>query len=401
MSPSTRRPATPALASLFGAPSAKRFLRGVWPDGIFATNRPAKALPEVFTAGALASFEALANAYAGRLQIAGARGKDHLQFSVQTPHPSWLRRIGLTVFFGDDVCPYVPGLSEWLRALEAELGAPPGIGAIRAFASAPGGGLEAHYDQGETFLVQLSGTKQLRVSENTSYPTLQFIPGKTPADDHYPEYGHGFPDTAPPGRLVTMKPGSVLYLPRGAWHRTEAGTESFSLSICVDTPNTIDLLLPHLKTLLRQSPRWRRPLFGAWSAGRAQAEAEVQSLLTELGAVAPQIDAARVLDGPDAPVRLQPTTRFQRVPNVRLKARGEVLTVTSDDRVSKIQLSKALLPAVLWLETRKAAFQFEALAANCVGPTTQEHLATMLRSLVQLEAVKVLPFQAWAAVQPG
>lgn len=348
----------------------------------------------MFLTEPLDDFESLSARYGGRIQIAGARGSDHLQFSVEAAPATWLRRIGLTVFFGDDLCPYVPGLAAWLRTLETELGAPRGIGAVRAFASAPGGGLEAHYDQGETFLVQLSGTKRLRVSENTTYPTLQFIPGKPPADEHYPEFTSGFPAKAPRGRTVTMKPGSVLYLPRGAWHRTEAGTESFSLSICVDTPNAIDVVLVQLKHVLRQSAAWRRPLFGAWNGRQGESARELSALLSQLGSLAPALDAELMIDhAMRSEAVLRPSTRLQRVPTTRLRVVREgsrrTVRVSTDEREARVLIDSALEPAAKWLERHRAAFTLGALQAR-VAPS--RHLARLVSSLIQLDALKWLPY---------
>jgi hypothetical protein len=402
---SMRHPGTPkenALESLFGKKGARKFLEGAWPDEIFSTHRRVRDLPEVFRSGPLASFEALCEVYGGRLQIAGGRGKDHNQFSVEAAPATWLRRAGLTVFFGDDLCPIVPGLGDWLRGLEAELGAPARIGAVRAFAAPPGGGLEAHYDQGETFLVQLSGSKRLRVSENTSYPMVQFIPGRVPAEEHYAEYPEGFPAAAPNGRSVTMGEGSVLYLPRGAWHRTEAGTASFSLSICVDTPNAIEVLLPALKAMLRQSPNWRRPLIGGWSGDQTQALDRLRGLLAELGEVAPRIEPQLVLDGAlhrdVASHPLRDDSRFQKVPGARLEISRDRMTIRVGDREARMIINAAVKPALRWLVIQQKCFTWSQLWA-ATAASSRGQLERCLRGLVEAEAVQWLGFSNWPTIQ--
>lgn len=69
---------------------------------------------------------------------------------------------------------------------------------------------------------------------------------------------------------VEMKPGSVLFLPRGTWHRTESEGDSMSVSIAVDTPPAVDYIVAQLRMLLLQDPRWRAPLYGAWGDDSAR-----------------------------------------------------------------------------------------------------------------------------------
>jgi len=44
----------------------------------------------------------------------------------------------------------------------------------------------------------------------------------------------------------------VLYLPRGVWHQTKAGTCSISLNITYSIPTVFDVLLTHIKQELVQ-----------------------------------------------------------------------------------------------------------------------------------------------------
>ena len=49
-----------------------------------------------------------------------------------------------------------------------------------------------------------------------------------------------------------LAPGSVLYLPRGVWHQTEAETPSVSLNITYSIPTVLDVALAHIKQDLVQ-----------------------------------------------------------------------------------------------------------------------------------------------------
>jgi hypothetical protein len=390
---------------LLGRRAARNFLDGAWPDQHFVVHRPPRQLPPIFREGPLATFDGLAQVYGGRVQVAGGRGDDHLQFTIENAPAQHLRRIGVTVFFGDDVSAYVAGAPEFLRSLETALGAPLGIGAIRTFASAPGGGLESHYDHGETFIVQLEGTKELRLARNPSYPLLQFIAGKPPVDEHYAEYTDGFPTRAPPDEVVvTLEPGSVLFIPRGMWHRTEASDSgpSYSASICIDTPAPAELLLSALRLYLRQSPDWRRPAYGAWGSQRAPEAERLRELLRELSERLPSLSAEGILDG-GAPFDLcAPTVedgrRFQRVPTTRLElGKGlRLRAIGHGGREVEIQLNRALLPVSNWLKRREGAFRFADLQ-HAHPKLERSLLTTLVQSLVAAEALRWLPFDAYDA----
>src|SRR3546814_1181467 len=85
-------------------------------------------------------------------------------------------------------------------------------------------------------------------------------------------------------RSHEMQPGSVLFLPRGTWHRTEALEPSLSLSIVVRPPVLADALLDWLQPWLLGDARWRLPLYGvAGAAGlptrSEEHTSELQSLM--------------------------------------------------------------------------------------------------------------------------
>lgn len=56
---------------------------------------------------------------------------------------------------------------------------------------------------------------------------------------------------------ITMKPGSVLFLPRGVWHKTHAETEALSLNFTFTAPSWADIMTTALRSRLLQSPHWR------------------------------------------------------------------------------------------------------------------------------------------------
>ncbi|HEX2689286.1 MAG TPA: cupin domain-containing protein [Kofleriaceae bacterium] len=54
-----------------------------------------------------------------------------------------------------------------------------------------------------------------------------------------------------------LRPGDVLYLPPGVWHRARAVGESLHVSVTVRAANLVDRVAQLLAPLL-VDPRWRR-----------------------------------------------------------------------------------------------------------------------------------------------
>jgi ribosomal protein L16 Arg81 hydroxylase len=59
-----------------------------------------------------------------------------------------------------------------------------------------------------------------------------------------------------------MQPGSVLLMPRGTWHYTEAKQDSMAMSIILSLATQIEFSLSVLKSTLLQSSEWRSPVYG-------------------------------------------------------------------------------------------------------------------------------------------
>ncbi len=185
------------------------------------------------------------------------------------------------------------------------------------------------------------------------------------------------------------------------WHRTVAGTASFSASICVDTPTMIDVLLPQLRCVLQQHARFRRPLFGAWTDGAPVVDGLsglLRDAATALEGMSPELllDAVGARSVEDLPFRAH--TPFQKVPSTRWQikpGRGKehVLTLTAwaRERVTQLGLSSALAAGARWLQKQNRAFTYaDYLAALNRVPAKEADV--LLRSLLACEAVKWLPF---------
>lgn len=267
-----------------------------------------------------------------------------------------------------------------MRQLETELGIAEGCARITAFASPRNDGVSVHFDAEEVFSVQLQGSKRFHVApvKELSYPFgMQYGPRMAAFDDLYPQASQGFPspDSAE-FETIEMRPGSVLFMPRGTWHRTRADQDSLSVSIILRPPSAAESVLHQLRALLLQDARWRRPLYGAWGddAARGAALARVRELLANLPGItmaiceqdlAPPAEAQRL-------AQIEPVTRFQRIPGAQVDAERrsgvQILKVKTWDAergertTLQLEAPPKYLPTLEWLSRSKAAFSAGELA---------------------------------------
>ena len=132
------------------------------------------------------------------------------------------------------------------------------------------------------FTVQLTGAKRWHVgaAPSVAAPTEGYILGQ-----QLPLSMAGIravKDDTP--NTVDLRPGSLLYVPRGTLHRTEAGEESWSLNLSYYRTMWLDLLETSLKRRLAGSANWRATVTGLDSQSHpaAQAQNMLPGLIAEL-----------------------------------------------------------------------------------------------------------------------
>lgn len=387
-------PPAPAGDLLAGLNADSLWARG-WPERHFAVEHALAQLPPLLQQLATQPLLALFDHYRGRMSF--GRGARSVQSLDSSAHPAHLFQMGLTVYL-HDLAPWYAEVPPLLARLERDLQLPAGCARLAAFASPRGDGLPAHFDGEDVISIQLQGSKRFDVApvDGLRWPVgPQYGPGMLPADTLYAQCAEGFPTGMPDSaESIVMRPGAVLFLPRGVWHRTEALEDSLSVSIVLRPPTLADALLEKLRPLLLAQQAWRRPLHGATGKGSAQqAEllAHAQALLNELPALIAPLDASALLRPSN---QIDDRTRFQRVPGASLALDPEPpalrLTVRARDPawIERVTLQRpvgaALAPALHWLHAREAAFD----------------LATLLREVPDLRPASGLPLLA-GLVQAG
>jgi hypothetical protein len=396
---------TPVVEGFFAELGASRFFSEYWPGTPCQEHGDPDRLHALFRSPLLADFEALAQNYRGPT-FYFAREASAMR-PIDRP-PAQLYREGRTIYFGN-VEPFIHGASEFLRGLERELGVKPGCARIGVFASPQDDGATIHYDTNDVFSIQIKGDKQFNIApvKELSYPAgTQYSQGTAPLRYHYPQMQHGFPDpSSAEYECVDMKPGTVLYMPRGMWHHTFASAESIAVSIIVNPPLAVDMILEHLKVTLLQKQEWREPVYGIWNeTPPASSKQKVASLIEELRTVTQNLDVESVVrSADDQNLRLDSideNTRFQTIPTAsfQFQKTGEdtqVTVIVTDlamgaRNTGSITVNDATRKILEWISCRRAPFSTQQLASEFNVSTSD--VCALLRILCASEVLMPLWF---------
>ena len=406
----------PILAALLSPKVTDEFLAAYWPHRPFVAHGDPARFPPVLRTEELSSTQALARRYRGSLRFTHGRKSDQM-IQIDRVDPAILFEMGLTLNF-EDIGPYVPGAPEFLRALESELGLNEGSLVMSAFASPHQDGLSCHYDAQDVISIQLIGTKRFHyapVQEVAMPYGTQYIPGGKPYDELYAQAQNGFPSNKDVKfETAAMKPGSVLFLPRGTWHYTEAGEPSLSLSITISPPTLLDCAMEQLRWLLLQDSAWREPLYGATASGamHENLRAHARRLLARLPQLVSSLSPEDLIQAP-VPVakrldQISDKTRFQRIPDAVLEVEANksprdmsVVSIRlghsdSSTRISaRLEIPAEVLAVFRWIDAQTKPFTGAEAQAAFPGLPSEE-LKKILATLTRAQFIKLFWFATLA-----
>ena len=255
-----------ALGALFSPAHAETFINDYWPKRLFFAQLDPEQLPIFFQSDALQGYESLAAVYEGQLAITH-RDDGAQMLPASKVHAAERMASRATVMF-EDIGAQIPGADEFLLQLETELGINYKSTVLSAWASASDSGVGCHYDSQDVISVHLKGQKRWEVAPATELlnPVFnQYSPGTVPRDELYSQMRSGFPSwEGLDFQTIDMVPGSILYIPRGTWHRTMATGETLAVTINLNPATGLDAALEVIKNILAQDPKWREPLYGVW-----------------------------------------------------------------------------------------------------------------------------------------
>lgn len=270
---------TPGLAALLAPRSVDDFFSQAWPGQPFVVHGSLERLHGLADVKELASVEALAKLPCRALMAQGQHLDTNHFGNIAVPPevaPSLLEA-GVTLYFNE---PQFRSRSvwRWVRTIENDLGAAGPRINPSVFFSRKGKGARMHFDSTESFVVQLSGTKEWSIAPNTQvpFPPVNYLEGGAVPDELAPWMKR--PMKAPKRvRKVVLKPGSVMYLPRGWWHATRTLEDSVHLDLLTDIPSWADLFRSEIERIFAAGAHWQTP-----AAARELGPSMVRRLFEEL-----------------------------------------------------------------------------------------------------------------------
>jgi ribosomal protein L16 Arg81 hydroxylase len=405
------------LATLLKPLTTEQFLREYWPDRCYASHGPLQRLPDILQCEVLSSFEKLARSYRGRVLFTRGRNSPYMIPAGQTS-AELLFRMGLTVYL-DDIASCMPDAGAFLATLEQDFGIQPGTARIGAFASPVTDGVAPHFDVEDVISIQLQGRKRFYVApvQEVRYPTgMQYSPGDDPIDEQYPQITGAFPECQDANfECIDMQPGSVLFMPRGTWHRTEAEAASLAVSIILKPPAAADTLLEQIRCLLLQQPRWRKPLYGAWGTGtrREQALTDATALISELPAILKSLDHSALQTALASEAQrmaaVHADSRLRRRPNARVETSTSTtqpgltevrVLVHSDESGEQVTVRMQVHPQAAaifsWLGESHCAFTLREVQQQFNLFPLDQHIA-IAQACIKAKLLRLLWFPALSA----
>lgn len=291
----------PGLAALIHPSTTSDFLAAYEAGEPFVVHHPKEALSDLRDLDFLASLDSLLNMWPHSIQAHLPDLRDEASSIDTTPKDAKkLFQNGMGLLF-NEAHRISPLLQNWLEKIRADLGiSTQTYSRCLIYATPDGKGTAAHFDQNINFVLQIHGTKiwKLASNEHVINPLTRHTMGLEPDAemDNYLE--DDLPTKMPEStQTVELKPGSVLFVPRGYWHSTEAHGEALALNFTFTAPTWIDLFTNALRSRLALSPEWRETANGVCDPNRRDdAEAYLETLLAGLKEDIPHWEASDILN---------------------------------------------------------------------------------------------------------
>jgi len=281
------RPRTSALRALVSPLQEDVFLRDYFPQRLHVSHGPLGRFARLLDVDQLKDAESVARACRTRVRV-WSRGVDVRVDGVDAME---CYRAGMTLYM-NEVERFIPAVDRLVRRVATDLGIPFDSCGGELIASKPGAGASMHFDSDDGFNIQIRGRKRWRTAPNrwVAHPLVSYGVGFADIGRQLSAHASGpMPDRMPAGsRTHYVRPGSVVYLPRGTWHETQVvgRDESLALVVNLRVPNWADRVIEALKRRLLSRPRFRATAFERYASGSG-ARALLQEAARDVEAIAP------------------------------------------------------------------------------------------------------------------
>jgi ribosomal protein L16 Arg81 hydroxylase len=297
--------ATSPLDRLFAPLGPGPFLRSGWPSRVLVAHGPLARvgpLAELCRYRDPATWQTLPGV---RYKASLSRGRRAIHVPATAEAAGALLAAGATISLMS-VHREHAATRAWLMAIARQAGIRPQDTHANLYLSGKGRGTAAHYDDHHVVVLQLVGSKRWRAAPSGDLHPLRNFPC-LPAPPEVSLYRAPAASArlARSAAVMTLRPGSALFLPAGTVHDTLAGEDSLSVSIGLGCARWFELVAEAVRLRLAADPRWRAPAWGLWGNGdqRARVAERLTGLLQKFHQQLGPLDADSVLaeHGHEAP----------------------------------------------------------------------------------------------------
>lgn len=214
------------LQKILGPVSREEFLEDYWQKQSLLVQDRDEDWP--FSFDRKSFFDALPESYHLKTIFKDEEGQ-HTECEIEPEQARKMYKAGQTLC-ATRINSGNPSLQRYVRALEGEL-----LGSefqTNAYLSPSGSGFGVHYDYHSVWILQLEGTKQWYYADEPTveYPVANCVYPLDRDEFEFPWYTVSRPDESTFNEVV-LEPGDMLYLPTGAWHKTQANGYSLSITL--------------------------------------------------------------------------------------------------------------------------------------------------------------------------
>lgn len=243
----------------------------------------------------------------------------------------------------------VPEIAPLCRRLERDLGLPVGCVVAEAFCSTNGSGAVPHFDDTDTLNVQLVGEKNWLIAANPSVinPPRGLVLGNEPHRELRDALKAPLPLKMPAdARMVSARPGTVVFIPSGTLHATRVVGDSFSLLFTIAHSTFAHRAGVRIRSRLRSITRLR----ASHLERRGAEESDIRIAVTALRRLADDLEAGRARTEHDDDRELRPRR------GVAICALGSNTFAISmrgrDSEIRTLQVDGVLAEVLDWLVHR-------------------------------------------------
>lgn len=294
------------LAALVHPFSTKDFFTAYENNEPLVVHHPEEALTQLRNLEFLKSLENLLNIWPHSIQAHLPDLRDESSsVDVNATDAKKLFKNGMGLLF-NEAQRLSPVLQTWVHKIRTDLGiSEQTYSRCLIYATPDGKGTAPHFDQNINFVLQMSGTKiwKLAPNEHLVNPLSRHTMGTEPSEEMDTYLEKELPTAMPASaHTIELKPGSLLFVPRGYWHSTEAQGEALALNFTFTAPTWIDLFTTALRSRLALWPEWRETANGVSDPNRLdEAEAYLETLLAGLKEDLPHWEATDILNATEIP----------------------------------------------------------------------------------------------------